>query len=65
MIYSLQQNIPKGTHSMKRLTYPEAFENELSSMISGFFHQFGIAAVLKRVGAYKKWLITGLRSSLV
>jgi hypothetical protein len=39
---------------MKSLTRSEIFENELSSMIGGFFHQFGIASILKQNGAYKK-----------
>jgi hypothetical protein len=39
---------------MTRVTRTTNFENELSSMIDGFFHTFGIVSILKHSGAYKK-----------
>jgi hypothetical protein len=38
---------------MSRLTRSEIFENELSSMIGGFFHRFRITPLLKQSGACK------------
>jgi hypothetical protein len=41
-------------HAMIRISHTKLFEHDIFSTLNAFFHTFGVASFLKKVGAFKK-----------
>jgi hypothetical protein len=48
------KTITQEAHAMIRISHAKLFEHEIVSTVNAFFHTFGVASFLKKVGAFKK-----------